>query len=98
MDSVEDRSMILLFPTFLLGTLLCYLIMRRDRNYWKREAEDQRLNNDLLCELHRDALEKEINLESFIEDLQLTHAEHLARCQVITDDTPIFEGDEIEVQ
>lgn len=85
------------FPILLLGMLVTWLIMRREVNYWKREAEDQRLNNDLLCGLHRESIEEIAGLEDHIDDLQRVHAEHLSRCSVLPDDTLIIEDEEVEI-
>jgi hypothetical protein len=73
-----------LFPAFLSGVLLAWLIYRSERKQLIRELEVQRLNNDLLCGFYDDLTEEANRLVDEVQDVKRIYAEHLAKheCEV----------------
>lgn len=61
-----------------IGILICYFLSRREVRYWKREALDQRENNDILCRLNAASIQDIVDLQDQLEDQRMLFSEHRA--------------------
>lgn len=87
--------MIYLYFTFTAGYLLCWLVMRREVKYWKREAANQRESNEALNRLYAETFSDAVDAQDQLEDQKLLFAQHLSQCTDLPDDTPIYEDAEV---